>query len=312
MSLFRMLTLAGALLAASHASGAWCAEPDPQIEEKAPKEETPREQAPKEEAPKSTSVNVRSIIPRWGLGDSWMVETVNRRIQARTSAKEATLVEPIQWHFAVSRFEKTLAHDCFRIEVSPRGGEGRQPRTVLWIDRATLALRRVTTEIPTLEGFQEITVNYEFDSGQPAPVLGPLTALPIDMPVFLAGRAKGLETFGYTLFHGDAEKKDLDQIGFAEQVEQRMSAASPEEVRKLFQNSFEKSLENDAFAKSLADKPVTDVRLVSQGQQIRQLWQAGQPWPIYTDNGVTVCRLVSVTKKEKDSAQDESPAEVQP
>ena len=38
---------------------------------------------------------------------------------------------------------------------------------------------------------------FEFSSGQPSPVLGPLTALPVDLPLFVGGEAKGMQTFAY-------------------------------------------------------------------------------------------------------------------
>ena len=262
------------------------------------------EEQEKSDKAKLNQGNMRTITPRWGLGDRWTVETVNRRLHVRSKPGEDRVVEPIQWHFAVSRFEKSLDSDCFRIEVTCAAGPERQPRTILHVDRESMALRRVTMEIPTLDGFQQVSVGYEFESGQPSPVLGPLTALPIDLPAFLAGGAKGLETFEYTSFHGTAEAKGLDQLGFTERVEQRVAQVPAADVRKLLSGSFEKSLENDLVAKSLDTQPITDVRLASQDLEVRQLWQAGKPWPIYSDNGLTVCRLVSVTRGEKDDVQE--------
>ena len=45
-------------------------------------------------------------------------------------------------------------------------------------------------------------------------------------------------------------------------------------------------------AESLTNRPITEVRLKAAGREIRQLWQADQPWPIYCDNGYSVCRLI--------------------
>lgn len=314
MSVFRSFACTSIVLLVLGGPLAWGDEQKPQPKADAPKRAEKREN-PRDDDAEKPAADVRSIIPHWGLGDSWTVETVNRRIQVRNDVDKPPLVEPIQWHFAVSRFEKSLESDCVRIEVTCDGGQGRQPKTVLWIDRKSKALRRVTTQIPTLEGFREISVQYEFDSGQPAPVLGPLTALPIDMPIFQTAGVKGLESFEYTSFQGAAEAKGLDQIGFAEQVEQRIAQVPADEVRKLLRGSFEKSLEDGPVAKSLNDEPVTDVRLVSQGNEIRQLWQPGRPWPIYSDNGITVCRLVSVERKQQDETEtsnDKSSPQVQP
>jgi hypothetical protein len=72
------------------------------------------------------------------------------------------------------------------------------------------------------------------------------------------------------------------------------------DVGSLFGEQFAKSLTDDAFSKSLTTRPVTEVRLKSLGREVRQLWQAQRPWPIYSDNGYTVARLVSVERVAAD------------
>ncbi|HEX5103906.1 MAG TPA: hypothetical protein VFV87_08860, partial [Pirellulaceae bacterium] len=201
---------------------------------------------------------------------------------------------PIQWQFSLSRFEKSLDSECFRVEIRCLSGTDGHPLTTLWVDRQSRALRQIATEIPVPGGYQTMTVSYEFDSGQPGPVLGPLTALPIDLPVLLADGAKGLETFHYRSEIGPPGRKELDALGFAHEVEQRATTASADDVRMLMATVFAKSLDDGVLARSLIENPVTDIRLKSAGREIRQLWQAGSPWPIYCDNGQTVCRLVSV------------------
>jgi hypothetical protein len=144
-----------------------------------------------------------------------------------------------------------------------------------------------------------MTLNYDFDSGQPSPVIGPLTALPIDLPVLLAARSKGLEVFHYRSSSSPSQAKELDSLAFEHAVEQQIAALDGAEVRKLLDTYFAKSLGDDPLTKSIGQTPVCEVRLKSAGREIRQLWQEGAPWPIYADNGHCVCRLVAVKQAEQ-------------
>lgn len=243
------------------------------------------------------SAAVQPLVPNWNLGDKWTVEAVGRTVQARRGGALPTM-RPIQWQFALSKFEKSLTHDCFRVEVRCLESQDGHPLTVLWVDRDSRTLRQVTTEIPVPGGFQQMTLSYEFEAGQPGPVLGPLTALPIDLPAALASNAKGLEAFQYTASIGPPERKEVGELAFAHDVEQRVAPIPAADVRQLLTGAFAKSLDGESLSKSLSDealteRPVTEVRLKSAGREIRQLWQTGSPWPIYCDNGYCVSRLVS-------------------
>jgi hypothetical protein len=225
------------------------------------------------------------LIPQWELGDSWVVETKTRPLQARSDTGPDTFCKAIQWQFAVARFEKTLADDCYRMEVKCLAPGAVQPSTVLWIDKKSRAVRKIETQLPVPGGFRTVTYNYQFSSGQPSPVLGPLSALPIDLPLFTGGEAKGMQTFAYQMHTGPEEAKELGQLGFAYHVEQRVDPSPSEHVKGLL---------NETFAKSLTAQPVVEVRLKSGRRQVRQLWQPGLPWPAYSNNGSTECRLVKV------------------
>jgi hypothetical protein len=248
-----------------------------------------------EEGPVATrpsDVDVESLKPHWETGQRWAVETVTRRRQARRDVAVPASAPPIRWQFTVSGVEKVQARDCYRLDVRCQI-PGPQPETALWIDQQSLVLRQITTQMPTPDGFCPMTVNYDFSSGQPAPVVGMLTALPVDMPLFLAGRSKGLATFGFRSSFGPPGQKAVDRLEFAHQVRQRITVLSTQEVSQLQQDPFAKSVLDHSYAKGLTSPPVTEIRLESHGRTVRQLWQAKRPWPIYCDNGHTVCRLVN-------------------
>ena len=160
--------------------------------------------------------------------------------------------------------------------------------TVLWVNKKAHALRQITTQIPVPGGFRILTENYEFRSGQPSPVLSPLTALPVDIPLFRGGQAKGLEKFSYEANVGPAGTKALGDLGFSNEVEQDVQTASADQAKGLL---------NIDFAKDLTVRPAVEVKLKKFDRQVRQIWRPGLPWPAYSEDGQTTCKLVKVTTK---------------
>ena len=243
------------------------------------------------------ALRLDELRPRWEPGDRWTVETASRPLHIRADADQAVRWSSLRWQFEIPAADDLSSGDCFRVEVTCQAEGQAVPKTILWVHRDSHALRRITTGLPVPGGFEELTMSYESVSGQPAPILGPLSALPVDTPV-LYGGAKGMQTFSYTSYLGTGESKALGEVAFAHQIEQQVTSLPQEEVQKLFGQHFAKSLEDDPFSKSLAERPVTEIRLKSQGREVRQLWQERRPWPIYCDNGYTVSRLVAVDCKE--------------
>ena len=240
------------------------------------------------------SPSFEQLIPRWELGDSWIVETISQPLQMRGEASAESRLRPIQWQFAVQRFEKALSDDCYRLEVKCLAKGVPQPTTVLWVDKKSLAIRQIQTQIPVPEGFQTVTQSYEFSSGQPSPVLGPLSALPLDLPLFSGNQAKGMQTFMYETHTGPPGEKAVGELGFAHQVEQQVKPVATEQVKGLI---------HETYTKSLTEQPVVEVKLKSGEQQVRQLWQPGLPWPVYSKNGSTECRLVKVIPAKEKTEQ---------
>ncbi len=268
------------------------------------------EQPPEIDEPASAaSLGTELPRPHWQQGDRWMVETVSRPMQVRFACPPGTFSLPIPWQFMVVQSEVLDAHECFRIEIRCQAA-GKQPATTLWLDRNSLALRQITTQVPVPNGFQEMTMRYDFTSGQTAPVLGPLTSLPIDTPVFLANQTKGLEAFTYRLDFGPRQGKAVGDIGFTHQIEQHVKTLSTGETRALLEQPFAKRLLGEALSKSLTSRPLIEVRLKSHGREVRQLWQAQRPWPIYSDNGQTISRFVTfmpATENEPSSHLENRP-----
>src|SRR5262249_14626855 len=134
--------------------------------------------------------------PRWQVGQQWVVESVNTQMQTRRGPQQAPAAQSLQWQFQVQGVERIGPRDCFRIQVGCQHGGQQQPMTTLWMDQQSLALQQLQTQLPVQGGFRTITESYRTAGGQPAPVIAPLTVLPLEMPVLLQG-GKGLEKFTY-------------------------------------------------------------------------------------------------------------------
>jgi hypothetical protein len=222
--------------------------------------------------------------PDWRVGDRWIVETTTRAIQAPKPGADRG--KPIRWQFSVQATEKVNGTDCYRVEAQPQVPGRPQPVTTFWVERQSLALLQFQTQLPVHGGFTTISEHYRFAGGQPVPVQSPLTALPIDMPVFVSNHAKSTQKFQYEAMPGPAGQKMLGDVTFATEIEQAFGPAKPEEVKGLLASELTKDVHSG---------PVAEIRLNSFQTRVRQLWQAPQPWPIYSENGTTVARLVGVT-----------------
>lgn len=142
------------------------------------------------------------IRPNWQVGDRWLVET--QALDSPIAQPDAKAVDaPLTWRFTVAAREKIADRDCFRLEARPELGDSPQPLTTLWIDCQTYTLRQSRTEIPVQAELRAITEHYQFAEGLAAPVFGPMTGLPVDLPIFsnLKPRAGA---FSYTVSDGPA------------------------------------------------------------------------------------------------------------
>jgi hypothetical protein len=237
---------------------------------------------------------VGQLKPRWRPGQKWEVETIGQQIPFGDRPKVQQKSKPLLWEFTVLEPQKLGDQNCIRVQVQAKTGGRTQPLTTLWLDEKSLAIRQVQTQLPVQGTLRTVTESYQFASGQPAPVLTPLTAIPLDMPVFLEG-TKGVK-FTYEAVSGAEGKKDPNDVGFAFEVEQEVNEAGADAVKGLQA----KGLLSEDFTKDLQAKPLVEVRLKAGRRKVQQLWQAGLPWPAYSNNGVTQARLVRVLPPPKE------------
>jgi hypothetical protein len=234
-------------------------------------------------------IPLEKVRPQWKVGDQWIVETQTRQMQKRSS--KTKLSPSVQWKFHVVKIEPLFGKLSYRIEITGVDKTLRTPKTILWIDQKSQVIRQIQTELPVQGGFRTVTESYEHRKGQPSPVIGLLTALPLDMPLFLSG-TKSLGNFQYETISGPAGTKAIGEIGFSYSIKQSSQNAKPEEVTKAL---------GDHFTKSLKKNPSVSIQLKNPERKVDQIWQSKLPWPVYSNNGSTEARLVKFTPAKKDS-----------
>src|SRR5438477_392650 len=78
---------------------------------------------------------------------------------------------------------------------------------------------------------------------------------------------------------GPAGKRDATDVAFSTDIEQNITPAKADDVNRLVPEEFKE------FSRDLKARPVVEVKLKTAEREVRQLWQVGQPWPVYIDNG---------------------------
>jgi hypothetical protein len=224
--------------------------------------------------------------PQWRLGDRWVVETATRPIQGGGPGPRPPV--KIRWQFTVERREVRGEQAMLRVDVQCLTRAGRAPRVSLWVEEQTLSLRQVEARMPTGGGWATLTESYQWDSG-PSAVLGPLTALPLDLPAFVNPNAKASGLFEYRAAARTLDAKDLSGPSFSFSVTQSVGPLPAARQAPLA----------EPIAKELGRGETVEVRLAGPDRQVTQIWQAQQPWPVYTLSGRTQSRLVEVHRAAK-------------
>jgi hypothetical protein len=222
------------------------------------------------------------LRPRWTVGQSWIVETATLPVQAAGDPRDLRRGPPVRWQFTVAKREKVAGKECFRVEIRCTGSEERSPATVLWVDARALALRKFQTELLVQGEWRTVTESYDFEGADAGPVLGPSTALPVDLPLFSSEKRRS-PRFSYVARPGALGKDE--GLAFSIDVDQHLAPARGRDVRDLLREEVPRDI----------DAPrAYEVRLRSPEREVLQLWKPGQPWPAYSDNGCTVSRLIKV------------------
>jgi hypothetical protein len=231
-----------------------------------------------------------ALGPAWQVGDRWTVRAVAVQSQLATETGEPTQQpkKPMDWKFTVVGKEEIKGRPCYRVAVTCLGRQ--HPITTIWCDAIHHTLIRVEAKVLIRGQWRVFTETYLPTAGTPCPVLGPLPALPLDVPVFTPdGRTKDLASQTYETIYGNAGTKAIGDVGFAFSVDQSVTPVQAEYVKSLVPES--------------EAKGVVEVEIRGAGRRVSQLWEASAPWPIYSNNGMTEARLVEVTRAGEEEVQ---------
>lgn len=235
----------------------------------------------------AAELDLASLKPNWEIGDCWIVQTRTRRPQVVDTLEASRFGPAIQWRFTVQNQVQLADETCYLVEVRPTMDQRGDLSVLLWFERNWLALRQFQLQHRVGGNVHTVTEQYRPTIGQTAPVLGPLTVLPIDIPAFTPAGSKSDGNFGYTVEYGPTGAKQAGGLRFAFRVQQRTTIPKAEEIKDVLSQIGAKSGETPLLLK---------VELQRFDRRICQWWRAGHPWPVYCDNGATTARLISVSR----------------
>jgi hypothetical protein len=243
--------------------------------------------------PAPPDAQANEFKPQWQKGQKWVVETLTNQLQARRdpAVGQGKKPVPIQWQFEVQDVEKVDGKDCYKVQIQCQVKNRTQPVTTIWTNAKSMTLQQLQTQFPVQGGFRTVTEHYQ-STGKPAPVLAPLTVLPLELPVFLPEETKSLTPmkFSYEAVSGPSGTKAVGDVGFIYDVEQDMERITPEEAKGLLADDFSKGLES---------VPMLRIKIKGPRNDVTQIWQPRQPWPVYSNNGPTTARLIKVIPPPK-------------
>lgn len=229
-----------------------------------------------------------NFLPRWHVGQEWLVETESTIAQSsliQQPGSPSSPAQPVRWHFIVRETEKLGGHDCFKATVQCQATGCVDPVCTLWVDRQAMVLRQVQTRFPVQGRVRTLTETYVFAGDQGAPVLGPLPLLPLDVPLPDKVGKKDRKLV-YETATGTETSRKRGGVRFAFEVEQQIVRIEPDQVQQLLAKELRET----------AAGPLIEVRLQSLGRHpVRQVWRHDLPWPLYSENGFSVSRLVRVS-----------------
>lgn len=219
--------------------------------------------------------------PQWEVGRQWRLEVTPIRPGFAAASADAA-PQPTIWEFTVAGRERLACGECFRVEGRPTVALEATPPLVFWAECDRLVLRQIELRVPTARGPKSLVERYDFPRDEAAPVIGLLNAVPIALPVFREANAKSARGFAYEVrSHAD---EGVDKEAESPGTPWRFS------VRQQWKTTAPPA--KGATTKAPDAPRRWTVELKSPLAHVRQEWQADRPWPVRSDNGAVVARLL--------------------
>ena len=229
------------------------------------------------EEPARQPPSVSQTASQWAVGDQWVVQTQTTQAQARCGDAGST---QLRWRFEALADQTVDGRQLRRLRVVCDTPSAQAPVSELWFDRRSGALIRLQSQVPAPDGFRSYVQEFHHRDGRPSAVLTPISALPLDWPALLAGGEKDAAVMTYSV-SAPKVAGDAAPFRFRKRVKQSVRPLPEVEAKDL-----QRRLVGDAAT------PLREVVLEGDGRRVRQLWRAGLPWPVLTDNGLTTATLV--------------------
>jgi hypothetical protein len=242
---------------------------------------------------KTTYVQVGS---QWQTGTTWTVEARNWQTQGFQQQQQ----NPVQWVFTVAGETTFVGQNAFVINIRCKDGGETAPRITIFIAKQSGMLLKTQTQQYIQGQWKTFTDSYAPAKGidgnaKPVAVLGTIPALPLDMPLFGAERSKDIEGMSYELLSGDGKSKAIGETGFVYRVNQNVKPLTEDKAKTLFANP---------VGVKAIDHPVdlsnaVEVEIQSGAKKIQQIWTPDAPWAVYSNNGTSESRLISIEQPKQ-------------
>jgi hypothetical protein len=218
--------------------------------------------------------------PQWQVGQTWIVETTTTLLQHGDDLACVRRVQTVRWSFQVEQIEPVLDEPCFRLIAKPVGLHPQGMGVRLWATVDNLTLRRVEIDFIAAGETRTLCETFQGLATPTYPAQAPFVLLPLDLPCWETIAAKEPGVFSYEVIPGDPEKKEPGGLRFRYHIEQK--TVDPAQLAKGQAGTDGKAITGERIG----------IELKTPLGQVKQVWQSGQPWPIWATNGRTQARLI--------------------
>ena len=229
----------------------------------------------------ATSSASDGFVPRWNVGDRWVLEASYRDMRSPGEV----WMPPLYWVFKVRSIKKVADVDCYVVHVFPKHA-ALKVQAILWLAVEDLRPVRVIDIFPTNEGVK--SSERDIDPGNHQPLLAEDTLAPYDLPVFPLVRAgqSVQNADGFAAYRNEPVAKKFSKVTKVGSLSFKRTTVQ--------QNKKPDKQYADTFAAYRASGENFQVELAEprSNTSLMQLWQEGSPWAISSESIARKIRLM--------------------
>lgn len=243
------------------------------------------------------------ILPRWSLGDRWTVKTIHRGLRlgrGKLGPEEKGPETTTYWMYKVTRV-KVVKGDVYYV-VSVKDKDGRVPAgaSLIFCRMHARKDREGKTVLPRLalvkgkfvhrRAGEAVQSSKDFcDRPNVLPVLGDMSTIPHDFPVFPIGAVDApaeagalLEQLTYEITEGN------DELRFARDIRQSVSTCPDPKTL----GGAELARWFEAEGHEPKNCLLVELARPFDGARVLQIWNELVPWPLWSKGPWSTSRLV--------------------